>query len=117
MMRTRRRTRPVAGAAMARGALPTMGSPTRLLDPALTDDLQPETFEADVDRCGRVGKQHHVADAQVPEDLRADADLDEAALLGPAAVLCGLGAACDPVRHRIRPQVADQHKHAAPLGA
>ena len=61
-------------------------------DPALADDAQAECLEAHVARGRCVGEQHHVADAQVAQDLRADADLDQAALglglLGALAALC-----------------------------
>src|SRR6476469_10070223 len=72
-----------------------------LTDPALADDAQPERLQADVARGRRVGEQHHVGDAQVAQDLRADADLHQPALgvglLGPLLFL----ALRDPGRDRL----------------
>ena len=65
------------------------------LDPARADDAQPEGLETDVDVRRRVGQQHHVADAEIAQDLRADADLDPAPL---ARAFGGLGRLRAPAR-------------------
>src|SRR6516225_10491226 len=110
------RTRAPAGAREAPGDL-APASPDRCArpamasrQPALADDAQSEGLEANIARGWRVGEQHHVADAEIAQDLTTDAVLDDAALLPCRPALRAL---LDPVGGELRPQIADQHDHAA----
>ena len=61
----------------------------------MSGDLEAVAFEADDLAGGRIAEQHHLAHAEVEQDLRADAILDESLLAGLLAAFIAetLGAA------------------------
>src|SRR5262245_66658191 len=79
-------TCPLAAAASADCCL---GAIARSTDPALANDAQAKGLKTHVARRRGIRQQHHVAYTEVPQNLRADADLDAAAfrirMLAPLA--------------------------------
>src|SRR5262245_49377357 len=85
------------------------------LDPAGAYDPETERLETHVDVSRRVGEQHHVAHAEIAQNLRADPDLD---LPSSAPVLGGglrRGAARNPVGDALRPEISNEDDDAAPF--
>src|SRR5690606_4797533 len=114
MMRTRQRTRPAvappAVLAVVREPRPTINSSADL---ALLDDLQSVALEPDIDRSRGVRKKHHVADAEIAQNLRADADLDQSALFTFRLSWREARTLPDPIGNGLRPEIADEHQDAA----
>src|SRR5262245_4935108 len=103
-------TCPVALTAAAACCLRAIGRST---DSTLTDDAQAERLEPDIARGWGVRQQHHVADTQLTQNLRADADLDAAAFRIAVFALLALGILRDRTRHALRSQVANEDDDAA----
>ncbi len=82
----------------------------RAVDRPLVDDVQPVALEPD-DGAAGVGEQDHVVDAEIDQDLRADAVIAQEMLRPRMAV-----EQADPIGQRVRPGVADQHHRPPALG-
>src|SRR5262245_53645738 len=103
-------TCPVALTASAACCLRAIGRST---DSTLTDDAQAERLEPDIARGWGVRQQHHVADPQLTQHLRADADLDGPAVWLAVFARLALGILHDRPRHALRWQVANEDDDAA----
>src|SRR4029077_9828482 len=84
----------------------------RSTDPPLTADTQAERPESYVARRRGIRQQHHVADTQFPQNLRADADFDAAAFRIAVFAFLAFGILRDRARHAFRPQVANEDDDA-----
>src|SRR5262245_4059208 len=87
----------------------------RSTDPALANDAQAKGLKTHVARRRGIRQQHHVAYTEVPQNLRADADLDAAAFRIRMLALLAFGVLCDRTRHTLRSQIPNEDDDTSAL--